>query len=55
MMVKVLPYAYCTGAYGSHRIARRLHEDIAFRLLAPAHTVCKLFQAGPRVQVVLGG
>ncbi len=33
MMVKVLLYAYCTGVYSSRRPARRLHEDIAFRVL----------------------
>lgn len=38
MMVKVVPYAYCTGVYSSHRIARRLHEDIAFRALAAGNT-----------------
>ncbi len=34
MMVKILLYAYCTGVYSSRRIARRLHEDVAFRVLA---------------------
>lgn len=34
MMVKVLLYAYCTGVYASRRLARRLHEDVAFRVLA---------------------
>lgn len=34
MMVKVLLYAYCTGVYASRRIERRLHEDVAFRVLA---------------------
>ena len=34
MMVKVVLYAYCTGVYASRRIARRLHEDVAFRVLA---------------------
>ncbi|MDR7543507.1 MAG: transposase, partial [Armatimonadota bacterium] len=34
MMVKVLLYAYCTGVYSSRRVARRLHEDVAFRVLA---------------------
>ena len=38
MMVKVLLYAYCTGVYSSRRIARRLHEDIAFRVLAAGNT-----------------
>lgn len=38
MMVKILLYAYCTGVYGSRRIARRVHEDVAFRVLAAGNT-----------------
>ena len=38
MMVKVLLYAYCVGAASSRRIATRLHEDIAFRVLAANNT-----------------
>jgi transposase len=34
MMVKVLLYAYTQGVYASRRIARRLQEDVAFRVLA---------------------
>ena len=34
MMVKVLVYGYCIGVPSSRRVARRLHEDIAFRVLA---------------------
>ena len=34
MMVKVLVYGYCIGVASSRRIALRLHEDIAFRVLA---------------------
>ena len=34
MMVKVLLYGYCVGVASSRRIAQRLHEDIAFRVLA---------------------
>ena len=41
MMVKVLVYAYATGVFSSRRIAKKLHEDVAFRVLAadnfPAH------------------
>ena len=41
MMVKVMVYAYATGTFSSRKIARKLHEDIAFRVLAasnfPAH------------------
>ena len=38
MMVKVLLYGYCIGAASSRRIAQRLHEDIAFRVLAANDT-----------------
>ena len=46
MMVKVLIYAYATGTFPSRRIARKLEEDVAFRMLAagnfPQHrTVCE--------------
>jgi transposase len=41
MMVTVLLYAYATGAFSSRRIARKLEEDVAYRVLAagnfPAH------------------
>lgn len=45
MMVKVLVYAYATGVFSSGKIERRLHEDLAFRLLGagnfPRHrTIC---------------
>ena len=45
MMVKVLVYGYATGVFSSRKIARKLHEDVAFRLLAagnfPKHrTLC---------------
>ena len=38
MMVKALLYGYCTGVASSRRIAQRLHEDIAFRVLAANNT-----------------
>ena len=38
MMVKVLLYGYCVGVASSRRIAQRLHEDIAFRVLAANNT-----------------
>ena len=38
MMVKVLRYAYCVGVPSSRRIATKLHEDIAFRVLAANNT-----------------
>ena len=34
MMVKVLLYAYATGVFSSRGIARKLEEDVAFRVLA---------------------
>ena len=37
-MVKVLLYGYCVGVASSRRIAQRLHEDIAFRVLAANNT-----------------
>jgi transposase len=45
MMVKVLVYGYATGVFSSRKIAKKLHEDVAFRLLAagnfPKHrTIC---------------
>ena len=38
MMVEVLLYGYCVGVAPSRRIAQRLHEDIAFRVLAANNT-----------------
>jgi transposase len=38
MMTKVLLYAYCTGVFSSRRIEKRLHEDVAFRVLAAQQT-----------------
>jgi transposase/signal recognition particle subunit SEC65 len=38
MMVKVLLYAYCMGVPSSRKIARKLEEDIAFRVLAANNT-----------------
>ena len=45
MMVKVLLYAYATGVFSSRKIARKLHEDVALRVLGagnfPKHrTIC---------------
>jgi transposase len=33
MMVKVMVYAYATSVFSSRKIATKLHEDIAFRVL----------------------
>ena len=46
MMVKVLIYAYATGVFSSRAIARKLEEDVAFRMLGaenfPRHrTICE--------------
>jgi transposase len=45
MMVKLLLYAYATGVFSSRKIARKLHQDVAFRMIGagnfPKHrTVC---------------
>ena len=49
MMVKVLIYSYATGVFSSRKIARKLHEDVAFRVLAaanyPAHRTIRDFRA----------
>ena len=46
MMVKVLIYSYATGTFSSRRMAKRLEEDVALRMLAagnfPKHrTLCE--------------
>ena len=38
MLVKVLLYAYCVGIPSSRQIARKVQEDIAFRVLAANNT-----------------
>ena len=41
MMVKLLVYGYATGTFSSRKIAKKLHEDVGFRVLCaenfPAH------------------
>jgi len=48
MMMKVLVYAYATGTFSSRKIAAKLQEDVAFRLLAaenfPAHRTISDFR-----------
>ena len=48
LLVKVLLYAYATGTFSSRRIARKLEEDVAYRLLAannfPAHRTIAEFR-----------
>ena len=46
MLVKVLLYAYATGVFSSRGVAKKLEEDVAFRVLAagnfPQHrTICE--------------
>ena len=48
MMVTVLVYAYATGTFSSRRMARKLEEDVAYRVLAagnfPAHRTIAEFR-----------
>ncbi len=63
MLVKVVVYGYANGVVSSRQVARKLHEDVAFRVLAaenfPAHRTIREFRqvhrealAGLFVQVV---
>lgn len=63
MLVKVMVYGYANGVVSSRQVARKLHEDVAFRVLAaenfPAHRTIREFRqvhrealAGLFVQVV---
>lgn len=49
MMVKVMVYAYASGIFSSRKIAKKLYEDVAFRILAadnfPAHRTIRDFRA----------
>ncbi len=49
MMVKVLIYGYATGTFSSRKLAAKLHEDVALRVLAaenyPAHRTLSDFRA----------
>ena len=49
MMVKLLIYGYATGVFSSRKLARKLHEDVAFRVLGagnfPAHRTLSDFRA----------
>lgn len=48
MMVKVLIYGYASGVFSSRKMARKLHEDVAFRMLCannyPAHRTIREFR-----------
>ncbi len=37
MKTKLLVYEYCVGVYSARKIAQRLVEDVAFRVLADRH------------------
>lgn len=49
MMVKVLIYAYASATFSSRKIAKKLYEDVAYRVLAadnfPAHRTIREFRA----------
>jgi transposase len=50
MLIQVLVYGYCTGVFSSRKIAKKIEEDVAFRVLAgdnrPHHTtLCKFREA----------
>jgi transposase len=49
MMVKVLLYGYATGVFSSRKLAKKLHEDVALRVLGagnfPAHRTLSDFRA----------
>jgi transposase len=49
MMVKLLVYGYATGVFSSRKIERRLHEELAFRMLGagnfPKHRTIREFRA----------
>lgn len=49
MMVKVLLYGYATGVFSSRKLSKKLHEDVAFRVLGagnfPAHRTLSDFRA----------
>lgn len=48
MMVKLLLYGYATGTFSSRKIAKKLYEDVAFRVLSgenfPAHRTIAEFR-----------
>jgi len=49
MMVKILIYGYSSGVFSSRKLAKKLHEDVAFRVLGagnfPAHRTLSDFRA----------
>jgi transposase len=49
LMVKLLVYGYATGVFSSRKMERRLHDDLAFRMLGagnfPKHRTIRDFRA----------
>ena len=49
MMLKVVVFGYATGVFSSRKIERKLHEDLAFRMLGagnfPKHRTIRDFRA----------
>ena len=49
LMVKLLVYGHATGVFSSRKIERRLHDDLAFRMLGtgnfPKHRTIRDFRA----------
>jgi len=48
MLIQILLYGYCTGVFSSRKLAKKIEEDIAFRVLAadnrPHHTTLCRFR-----------
>jgi len=48
MMIKILLYGYATGTFSSRKLAKKLHEDVGFRVLGcenfPAHRTISEFR-----------
>lgn len=49
LMLKLLIFGYCTGVFSSRRVAKKIEEDVAFRVLAagqmPSHrSICRFRQ-----------
>ena len=57
MLVKVLLYGYATGVFSSRKLAKKLEEDVAFRVLGagnfPAHRTIAEFCDDPRFEQFL--
>ena len=53
MMVKVMVYAYATGTFSSRKIAKKLHENVAFRVLAASNFLAHRSYPEPEIEVPL--